>query len=591
MTEKKLVRETFFKFFTTALASSVVLSVLSMTDLMIAGNALGERGLAAVSLALPVMMAVQIAAALWGMGGAIVFSARLGEGDFKACGRIFTLALVCSGVTGMVLGGAGLLNLEKLVLFLGAVGEEEIRTASQYINTLLLGLPFMILAPVMNTFLRNDSRQTYSFVCVVSCALLNVALSLFFCFGLGLGMRGIGAATTISQGACCVMAGAGLFRGRHSYGLCRDFFSRELVGEVLKPGLAVSLIFFCQILLTVVVNRILNVHGGAAVYGVVKYMINFLFALFDGVTGAIQPMLGIYYGEREKENIRYTAGYAFGTMMVLAFCMFVFMELGGGFLCRILAVGDGAVAAMTVEASRIMGVWCFGAGAVTFLNAFYRCVGKERLSFLIGPGDNLIFPLASIFFFVSLMGLGTKGVFFGLCASSFVTLIFLCIIVRPWERGVLLLEEKEFPATEHEFRRIVPASIQEVSRVMEDVEAYGEKMEISPKTQYYIVLSLEELVINVIGLANTDKAGRKKRKEYYADIRISPGEDGSVSLRIRDNLTEWTPAALDMKSTDSLVELDEAGDVNELGIGIVKKIAKTYSYKRTIGFNNFSVTL
>ena len=35
--EQKLVKETFFKFFTTALASSVTLSVLSMTDLMIAG--------------------------------------------------------------------------------------------------------------------------------------------------------------------------------------------------------------------------------------------------------------------------------------------------------------------------------------------------------------------------------------------------------------------------------------------------------------------------------------------------------------------------------------------------------------------------
>lgn len=591
MTEKKLVRETFFKFFTTALASSVVLSVLSMTDLMIAGNALGERGLAAVSLALPVMMAVQIAAALWGMGGAIVFSARLGEGDFKACGRIFTLALVCSGVTGIVLGGMGLLSLEKLVLFLGAVGEEEIRTASQYINTLLLGLPFMILAPVMNTFLRNDSRQTYSFVCVVSCALLNVALSLLFCFRLGLGMGGIGAATAISQAVCCVMAGGRLLRGRRSYGLQRDFFSGELIREVLKPGLAVSLIFFCQILLTVAVNRILNVHGGAAVYGVVKYMINFLFALFDGVTGAVQPMLGIYYGEREKENIRYTAAYAFGAMMVLAFGMFLFMELGGSFLCRVLAVGDGAVAAMTVEASRIMGVWCFGAGMVTFLNAFYRSVGKERLSFFIGLNDNLVFPIVCIFFFVTVMGFGTNGVFFGLCASSFVTVVFLFLIIRPWERGVLLLEEEQFPVAEHEFRSIVPASFQEVSRVMGDVEAYGEKVGISQKQQYYIILSLEELVVNVVRLAEADKAGRKKRKEYYADVRISPGEDGLVRLRIRDNLTEWTPAALDMKSTDSLVELDEAGDVNELGIGIVRKIAKAYSYKRTIGFNNFSVTL
>ena len=49
---------------------------------------------------------------------------------------------------------------------------------------------------------------------------------------------------------------------------------------------------------------------------------------------------------------------------------------------------------MTIAASRIIGVYCFGAAAVTFLNAFYRCVGRERISFLLGLFDNLLFPLA-----------------------------------------------------------------------------------------------------------------------------------------------------------------------------------------------------
>lgn len=91
--EQKLVKETFFKFFTTALASSVTLSVLSMTDLMIAGNVVGEKGLAAVSLALPVVILVQIASALWGTGGAIVFSARLGEGDLPGLPGAFSPSL------------------------------------------------------------------------------------------------------------------------------------------------------------------------------------------------------------------------------------------------------------------------------------------------------------------------------------------------------------------------------------------------------------------------------------------------------------------------------------------------------------------
>ena len=589
--EKKLVRETFFKFFTTSLASSLVLSVLSMTDLIIAGHAVGEGALAAVSLALPVIMTVQIVAALWGMGGAIVFSARLGEGDLKACGRTFTLALLGAGVTGLFLGAAGLWGLEPLVGFLGAKAGEERAMAVDYIGILLVGFPFLILSPVMVTFLRNDSRQGYSMFCVVSSSVLNVICSLFFSLGLGLGIRGIGGATVLSQAVCCAMAAAKLFRQKRSYGLRRDFLSLGLAAELMKPGVTVALIFFCQVILTVVVNRILNREGGAAVYAVVKYMINLLFALFDGVTGAVQPMLGIYYGEKEEKNISLTARYAFGTMMALAFMMFLVMEFGGGVLCRLFGVESPAMAAMTVTALRIMGLYCFGGAGVTFLNGFYRCVGKARVSFFLGLADNLVLVLAAVFFYTEVLSMGIMGVFLGIGSSSFLTLLAWCVLCKPWRRGALLLEKEEFPVDENQFHQIVPASYEQVCRVMDQVEEYGQRMGIPAGKQFYINLSIEELIINVAGLAEADNTRKKRRKEYYADIRITPGPDGVIGLRIRDNLTEWIPGALDMEDTDSLVDLDEAGDVNELGIGLIKRIARSYNYKRTIGFNNFSVTL
>ena len=66
---------------------------------------------------------------------------------------------------------------------------------------------------------------------------------------------------------------------------------------------------------------------------------------------------------------------------------------------------------------------------------------------------------------------------------------------------------------------------------------------------------------------------------YYADIRIAPQADGSIWLRIRDNLTEWMPASMDIQDPSQLVQLDEDGSVNELGIGIIKRLSKSYSYK------------
>lgn len=591
MTERHLTRETFFKFFIPTLAASVTLSVLSMTDLVIAGHFVGETGLFAISLALPVTIFVQIVSALSGTGGAIVFSSSLGEGDLKTCGRIFTLSFLGALLAGLLAGTLGLIFLKPLIRFLGAARPEETEMASAYIGTLFAGMPFLILSPVMMTYLRNDSRQGYSMFCVVFCALFNLVFSLVFCIPLGMGIRGIAAATVLSQVLACILAGRVLFRKNKGYGFTRAFWSFPLFLSILKPGSTVALIFLCQVLLTVVVNRILVTAGGAAVYAVVKYLINFQFALFDGVTGAIQPMLGIYYGERERENIRETAACAFRTMMGISLLMFFVLEFGSAPICLLFGVKSPEVAEMTKTALRIIGISCFGSGAVTFLNAFYRCVGKEKLSFLLGLSDNLIFPLAGIFCYVKLLSFGTAGVFMGIGFCAFLTLLLWAFVCRPWKNGCLLLDAALFPEMEQDYHVIVPAIPSEMSRVMEQVEEYCFSMGVSMKTQYYISLSIEELILNVVGLAGEDGKGKRRKNGYYADIHIYPMEGKQIRLRIRDNLTEWTPSSVDISEINLLEETKAAGGQNELGLGIVKKIAREYSYKRTIGFNNFSVIL
>ena len=81
----------------------------------------------------------------------------------------------------------------------------------------------------------------------------------------------------------------------------------------------------------------------------------------------------------------------------------------------------------------------------------------------------------------------------------------------------------------------------------------------------------------------------------YADILIVP-EEGKLRLRVRDNLTQFDPTASDVGDMDAARDglmNDEEDDnlINDLGIGIVKKIASDYSYRRTIGYNNFMVVL
>ena len=593
--EQKIVRNTFLKFFLPTVAGSVMLSVISMTDLIIAGNFVGEIALTAISLALPVIIFVQIISALFGMGGAITLSIRMGEGNLEECSRIFTLSLISSFVISMVALILGLTFLEPLILLLGGNYGMIMEQAKQYIGMLFWGMPFLVLSPIMITYLRNDNEQGYAMVCVVTAGLGNIAFSVFFVTVLNWGIVGIAAGTVAAEFLSCLLAGCRLFHKKRMFHLVRTKADLQTYVSILKPGLALAVIFLSQILLTIVINHILCAYGGSegvAVYAVMKYLINFMFALFDGVTGAIQPMLGIYYGEKEEKNIRYTVRYSFSAMLMIAVVMLAAMEGFGQQLCVLFHVESESLTSMTVYAMHVLGFYCLAAAVMTFMNAFYRCTGKENVSFHFSILDNLVFPISFVLLFAKVFGMGTEGVWIGLLTSGLSTMavwFFYCI----WRKqGFLLLDREAFQRPPEELHVIYPAQLENIPKLLSDVERYCETEEIGVKLEYYINLAIEELVVNVISMAQ-----ECMKSSYYVDVRITPMEDGSTQLRIRDNLIQFNPA--DVGESDALGGAEEVlnreavgnGGVNELGISIVKKIAKEYSYRRTIGYNNFLVTI
>ena len=598
--ERKLVRNTFFRFLWPTLASALTLSVLSMTDLMIAGNMVGEQGLAVVSLSIPLIFVVNLIKHFLGMGGAVVFSSKLGEGDFPECSRIFTLstvgALVLSGSVSLL----GLMFLPQVLVLLG-VPPELTEIASQYIGILLAGMPFLVLSPVLVIFLRNDSKQNYAMICVISSAVLNVILSVTAC-KMGLGMLGIGGATVVCEILSCVFSGVVLLRGRRPYGLARHFFSWKRLGRILALGTPVALICLCQIFLTIIINRFLSAQAGAEAYGVVKYMINLLFDLYGGVMGALQPMLGIYYGEREKKNIRLSAHYGFQTVMIMALGCCLMLTLGGSLICDIFGMTEPAIRALTVHALRITGFYAFSAGVVAFLNNFHRCVGKEKIASRMILVDNFIAPVCLLVLFVSILKLGSIGVFYAIGLSAVCTLSYYLIRYRPFRNPPVrsgkrrpmeafwsFVDSEELKnQSEDVYQKIAPATMDAIDQIMEEVIAYCENHGVSGKKQFYIRLCIEELIVNVLGLSQEQS---RKKRDSYVDVKLYKQESGRVYLRLRDNLTQWTPRGLDTTSESFLKALEQDSGVNEAGFSIIWKISQEHSYKRTIGYNNFSVIL
>ncbi len=588
---EKIIKRTFFKFFGPTLVASLALAIVSMTDLVVAGQLLGSSAFTAISLALPVTIFVQIVTAIFGGGAGIVLSNLLGQGERERCNRVFTAALVSAVGVGVAAAVLGLLFLDPLIRLLGGQPGESMEYARWYIGILLLGMPFLILAPVQLTFLRNDSNPRYSMFCVLAGGVWNLIANISLVLLCGLGIAGIAIGTVTSQMLSCVLSGRKLYRKESSFHLTRKCWSLRVVLEMARPGLPAAMIFFFQVVLTVVINHTLAVTGGdkaVAVYAVVKYLITFLYAFYDGVTGSMQPMLGIYRGEGELDNLRRTVSVSFKIMLIMSVAITLALELGAPLICMIFGVEQDMMD-ITMAAVRIQALFCITAGILAFLGAFYRCTGHAGAAMVIAVCNNLIFPVSFILLLANFTSLGSNSVYWGLVLTDYATLLTLFgalrVLRRPGESPLLLIPAQDSQDKGPVYQVLIQDKYEDIPRISEEIENFCEEHGVSMKKQYYISLCMEEIVVNVIQM------GFSKDRDNYIDIRVSVLPEQQVALRIRDDAVEFDPTRSREAPLGELLGDSHQEDYNELGLYLVKKVASSYSYKRTVGFNDFMVVL
>lgn len=574
------VKKTFYRFLLPTMISSVSLAVISLTDMAIAGHFLGKDALSAISIALPVILAVNILGALLGSGAAIFISTQLGKGNKKECAEIFTNACFFALLISVIITILGNVFTREIIFLCGAADAELQINAEKYIRPILIGFVPMVFSPILNTFLRNDSKPNVSMRIVIVTGLLNLVGDVYFAAVLKMGLTGIAAASVIAQTLSAVAAGVILLKKSSVFRLVKTKISFKYLRSMISPGLPMAMIFLLQILLTSFINRTLMRCGGVdgvASYAVIKYIITFIYALFDGVTGAVQPMLGIYFGEGEKENIKTTSNIGLKTILIIGISLTVILELFAPQICKILGAGDSELAGTVITAVRIQAVYCISAAAIAFLNSYYRCTGHEMFSMIITILNNCVFPFALISVIAYVTNYSVYSVYLGLVASDIVTLLFWLIL-----RKAAIKETQTEDKSEVIFTKIIPLEEQNVSILLETVEKLCEEYDFSPKISYYISICMEEMVVNTMQLAKI------KGKEYNVDVKITRLTGGDIVIRIRDDCIEFDPT---VKTADSALEAAEEESFNLLGIGIVKNVAKEYDYKRTIGFNNFRIVL
>ena len=156
----------FFRYITPSMLGMLVAGVYSIADIFFVGIAVGEEGLAAISLAFPVVMLVYGIGDMIGTGAGILISRERGCGNAAEANRFFNRMLLMELLAGVLLP---LLVIPWLGLILtGSGATPELLPGAYSYTAILLGAGVMqMVAMGLMTAIRNDGRPILAMWLVV----------------------------------------------------------------------------------------------------------------------------------------------------------------------------------------------------------------------------------------------------------------------------------------------------------------------------------------------------------------------------------------------------------------------------------------
>ncbi len=273
-----------------------------LADTAIVGH-LGTAQLAALALASTLLDALATFCNFLTYGVTAHVARLHGAGEHERAGELAVQALWVALAVGLAVAAVAAGAAPALIALLGGRGHVA-ALATHFLRIGALGLPFALIALAGQGYQRGTGDLRSPLIVVVAANLLNVALELWFVYGLRLGLPGSAWGTVIAQAAMGIAFAAALWRAAGSGAERRPHWAR--MRPLLQMGGALVLrtasLYGAFIVASAVVARVGAASLGAHQIGM--QLFGFLALLLDAIAIAGQVIVGRRLGAGDGPGAR-----------------------------------------------------------------------------------------------------------------------------------------------------------------------------------------------------------------------------------------------------------------------------------------------
>lgn len=393
-----------------AILGMLVNAAYNLIDSIFLGQAMGEIGLSAATVAAPLMIVFMALAMLVGNGGNALAALKLGEGRKDAAevslGNTVTLSIVLWVIIALIASSPAM--LDAFLTFSSAT--DEVRPyAASFIRILCMGYILQIIGMGVNNFIRTAGAPNRALLTMVVGAVVCTIFNYLFVLKLGWGVEGSALATLVGQGASCISV-LWFFIFTKNAPIKLHLHCMRPHAKVIRSILSLGLASFALQVGAAVVNFVVNyqlvkyggmnvvgAEGALASIGVVQRIAMFAVMPLVGVSVALQPLLGFNYGAKNIARVRKALwlGVAFATS--LAVFMWAFVHLFPEPIVNLFGIADGNLVDFTIFALKVQLLMLPLVGFQIVGSNYFQATGQPAKSTILSLTRQVLFLVPLMF--------------------------------------------------------------------------------------------------------------------------------------------------------------------------------------------------
>lgn len=433
--KKFLVKEFFSTLFPTSIAM-ITNSLYCLADVYFVGKGVGNNGTAALNITMPIFTWFTAIGLLIGIGGTTTISVLIGQGKNKDVNKVFTLSVVSSLCTGLVLSILGVIFRVPISRILGS-NKELMPYVADYLMPIMSMCFVYIISVTLQVIIRADKNPKLVMVATMSGNVTNIVLDYVFVIVLDMGMIGASLATALGPFVALSIMLLHFKLGKNNVYLTKDFWIISYLKRILKNGIGTFILEISSGIVIIFFNVVILKYSGVSGVTVFTVIANVGYAgklLFTGIAQSSQPIISRGYGNKNIRNLKLGFKLSFYTAISFSLIIYILLLLFPMQVLSIFITDSPTLIANNTHWVAIYFSSLVFTGINTMLMYYFQSVEKPKYTLILSILRGIILITICLIALPPLIG--ELGIWISLTVSEVITFIIFFPLVFRLEKNI-----------------------------------------------------------------------------------------------------------------------------------------------------------